>query len=92
MTMTKEEVEQRSEDIIRMLTKKFEDAIDVGPDQAEHFFTTIAFTLGSLIPISMKPSGYGPMIAQLLDSLTSGVQAGIEASKSEVTFIKVVKR
>lgn len=89
--MTQEEVMQRSKEIVDFLTEKNEQAKQDGIDQSAHFYTSVAFTLGSLIGWDFKPEGYGPMIATMIESLTDGLQTGAQGKGVNGTFIKIVR-
>lgn len=89
--MTQEELNQRTKEIVDFLSKKNEEAKKVGIDQHGHFYTSVAFTLGSLIGFDFKPEGYGPMIATMIDSLTEGLQTGAQGKGVNGTFIKIVR-
>ncbi|MBO2942781.1 hypothetical protein JJQ72_02120 [Paenibacillus sp. F411] len=89
--MTEEEVTQRSKVIVDFLTDLNAQATEAGIDQSAHFYTTVAYTLGSLIGLDFKPVGYGPMFATILESLTDGLQVGAQAKGVEATFIKIVR-
>lgn len=71
--------------------RKNEEAKTAGIDQHGHFYTSVAFTLGSLIGFDFKPEGYGPMIATMIESLTDGLQAGVQGKGVNGTFIKIVR-
>lgn len=88
---TKEELIKRSEEVIDFLTEKSKEAQAAGIEQTGNFYTTVAFTLGTLIAWDLKPSGYGPMLGAMLESLTDGMQAGAEAKGVNGTFIKIVR-
>ncbi|HAF97514.1 hypothetical protein [Paenibacillus lactis] len=89
--MTKEELQQRTKEIVDFLTEKNEEAKKAGIDQHGHFYTSVAFTLGSLIGFDFEPQGYGPMLGTMLDSLTDGLQTGAQSKGVKGTFIKVVR-
>lgn len=89
--MTQDEVMQRSREIVDFLTEKNEKAKQAGDEQHAHFYTSVAFTLGSLIGWDFKPEGYGPMIATMIESLTDGLQTGAQGKGVNGTFIKIVR-
>lgn len=90
-TMTQEELTQRIKEIVDFLSEKNEEAKKAGIEQHGHFYTSVAFTLGSLIGFDLKPQGYGPMIATMIESLTDGLQAGAQGKGATGTFIKIVR-
>ncbi|WP_339294373.1 hypothetical protein MKY82_22225 [Paenibacillus sp. FSL W7-1279] len=89
--MTNEELQQRTKEIVDFLTDKNEEAKKAGIEQHGHFYTSVAFTLGSLIGFDFKPKGYGPMLGTMLESLTDGLQTGAQGKGASGTFIKVVR-
>lgn len=89
--MTQEELAQRSKEIVDFLTEKNEQSKQAGDERHAHFYTSVAFTLGSLIGWDFKPEGYGPMIATMIESLTNGLQTGAQGKGVNGTFIKVVR-
>lgn len=89
--MTKEELNQRTKEIVDFLSEKNEEAKMAGIDQHGHFYTSVAFTLGSLIGFDLKPEGYGPIIATMIESLTDGLQTAAQGKGVNGTFIKIVR-
>ncbi|MNW37033.1 hypothetical protein D3C74_140640 [compost metagenome] len=89
--MTQEEIVQQSSEVVEFLSKKNKQALQDGIEHHALFVTTVAFTLGSLIGFDLKPSGYGPMIGTILDSLTEGIQKAATDKGVNATFIKVVR-
>lgn len=89
--MTEEEVAQRTKDIVDVLSEKNEEAKEAGIEQHSHFYTTVAYTLGSLIGFDFKPEGYGPMLSTILESLTDGLQNSATAKGAKGTFVKIVR-
>ncbi|MCM3699227.1 hypothetical protein [Paenibacillus macerans] len=90
-TMTQEELMQRSKEIVDFLSEKNEEAKEAGIEQHGHFYTSVAFTLGSLIGFDFKPEGYGPMIGTMLESLTEGLQNSATEKGVKGTFVKIVR-
>ncbi|MEK5162036.1 hypothetical protein NYE69_06795 [Paenibacillus sp. FSL R5-0527] len=90
-TMTQEELMHRSKEIVDFLSEKNEEAKEAGIEQHGHFYTSVAFTLGSLIGFDFKPEGYGPMIGTMLESLTEGLQNSATEKGVKGTFVKIVR-
>lgn len=90
-TMTKEEVTKRTKEIVDFLSEKNEEAKEAGIEQHSHFYTSVAFSLGSLIGFDFKPEGYGPMLGTILESLTDGLQNSATAKGVKGTFVKIVR-
>lgn len=89
--MTQEELSQHTKEIVDFLSEKNEEAKMAGIDQHGHFYTSVAFTLGSLIGFDLKPEGYGPIIAIMIESLTDGLQTAAQGKGANGTFIKIVR-
>lgn len=89
--MTKEEAAQRAKEIVEFLSEKNEEAKEAGIEQHGHFYTSVAFTLGSLIGFDFQPQGYGPMLSTILESLTDGLQNSATAKGVQGTFVKIVR-
>lgn len=87
----RQEILERSEEIVRFLTAKNEEAMQAGVEQHAHFITATAFTLGSVIGYDLKPAGYGPMIGGVLESLTDGLQSAATRKGVKGTFVKIVR-
>lgn len=91
MSMTDEELKQRTNDILDFLIAKNEEAKNAGDEQHAHFITSVAYTLGSLIGFDLKPQGYGPMLGAVIEELTDGLQSAATHKGVKATFIKIVK-
>ncbi|MGP0583673.1 hypothetical protein [Paenibacillus timonensis] len=91
MSMTKEELRQRTDEIVQFLGNKSEEAKAAGVEQHAHFVTSVAFTLGSLIGYDLKPAGYGPMLGTVIESLTDGLQSAATHKGVKGTFVKIVR-
>ncbi|KOP64387.1 hypothetical protein AMS62_03285 [Bacillus sp. FJAT-18019] len=89
--MSKEELHQRTSEIMESLKEQWEKAAEAGEDQLLHFFTATAYTLGSFVPFSMNATGYGAMTMTIVDSLTNGIQKSMEITGDKATMIKIVK-
>lgn len=91
MSMTKEENELHTNEIIQFLQEKNEEAKEAGIEQHARFVMSVAFTLGSLIGFDLKPEGYGPMVGATIEALTDGLQAAATHKGVIGTFVKVVR-
>ena len=89
--MTVDELNLQTEQIMGVLNEQWEKEAAAGEEQLSCFFTAAAYTLGSFVPFSMGPEGFGPMTMKLFDSLTNGIQIGMQAAGVEATMIKIVK-
>ncbi|WP_433943396.1 hypothetical protein [Paenibacillus sp. SN-8-1] len=89
--MTKEEVMQRSKEIVDFLSDKNQQAIEAGLEQHAQFLTSVAFTMGSLVGFDLKPAGYGPALRMLLEAITDGLQHAATEKGVNATFVKVVR-
>ncbi|AJS59879.1 hypothetical protein [Paenibacillus sp. IHBB 10380] len=90
--MNKVEEVERTCELFKMFQEKFKEASNAGEDQLDHFFTSLSFFLGSHIPVALDERSYGHMITHLVDALTDGVQAGMQAVGAKGAFTKIVKR
>jgi hypothetical protein len=89
--MTKEEKLAQTTEIVKFLTEKNDEAKEAGVEQHAHFITSIAYTLGSLIGFDLKPTGYGPMVGTVIESLTEGLQIAATHKGVKGTFVKIVR-
>ncbi|WDZ57700.1 hypothetical protein MF625_07915 [Paenibacillus polymyxa] len=92
MSTTEFDVRAKKQELFDMFQREFEKAHDEGEDSVSTFFSSISFLLGSFVPVTVESQSYGPMLGMLLDSMTNGLQTGINAVGSkDVSFIKIVK-
>lgn len=90
--MNKVEEAERTRELFKLFQEKFKEASCAGEEELDHFFTSLSFFLGSHVPVALDERSYGHMMVHLIDALTEGVQAGMQAVGAKGIFTKVVKR
>ncbi|GAA0390237.1 hypothetical protein [Paenibacillus motobuensis] len=90
-TMTQEEKLAQTTEIVKFLTEKNDEAKEAGFEQHAHFVMSVAYTLGSLIGYDLKPTGYGPILGAVIESLTEGLQSAATHKGVKGTFVKIVR-
>ncbi|WP_223110685.1 hypothetical protein [Paenibacillus sinensis] len=71
---------------------KLRNAAEQGEEHVFHFLQASSFALGSCVALAVNhPSGIGPIMGKTIETLTDGIQSGLQAKGMNGTFIKIVK-
>lgn len=86
-----EKLMRQSQELIEYLNKKSGEASKLGEESHANFLITTAYTLGSLIGYELKPTGYGPMMATIIDATARGLETAMQDKGVNGTIIRVKK-
>ncbi|MFU1797340.1 hypothetical protein ACM1RC_25975 [Paenibacillus azoreducens] len=81
----------KKQELFDVLMREFDKSRTEGEDSLQLFFTTTAYFLGSMIPVTVQEQSYMPALAGVIEDITNGMETGIQVVGARGTFVKIVK-
>lgn len=91
MNATQFDEKTKKQELFDVLLQEFNKAHSEGEDSLQVFFTTTAYFLGSIIPVTVQEESYMPVLAGVIEDLTKGMETGVQAVGAKGTFTRIVR-
>ncbi|SFF22590.1 hypothetical protein SAMN04487969_11930 [Paenibacillus algorifonticola] len=87
--MSKTELDEATDRIVKYLHTEFLQAAEGGEEQLQRFLSATVFTIGSFIPSSVEKESIIPFTTTIMEAVAAGIQTGLKIANvpGELTIV-----
>lgn len=86
--MTQEQQHDKADELIRAWTEQFQQARQDGNDAVDTFLATMAFAMGSFVPLVFNKNSHVTATAMLVEDMMAGLHNTVEVINKTTPAIK----